>query len=120
MHHADRRERLLVGGRRGRVELEIRISSIDSHGALQAYVRRRVGFALGRFSPSIRRVAVRVTEVSAVHGGVDTECRIAVRLFRMGRIALIERAADLHAAIDRGIERLQRTVARRMGCDRSV
>ena len=102
------------------MELEIRISNIDSHGALQTYVRRRIGFALGRFSASIRRVTVRVTEVTASRGGVDTQCRIAVRLFRTGHIAVIERAPDLHAAIDRAIERLQRTVARRMDRDRSA
>lgn len=102
------------------MELEIRIGNIDSHIALQAYVRRRMGFALGRFSASIRRVTVRVTEVDAVRGDVDTECRIALRFFRAGRIVLIERAPDLHAAIDRGIERLQRTVARRMDGDRSA
>jgi putative sigma-54 modulation protein len=104
----------------GRVELEIRIASIDSQSALETYVRRRIRFALGRFSASIRRVTARVTEVDAVRGGVDADCRIALRLFRAGRIVLIERAPDLHAAIDRGIERLQRTVARRMYGDRSA
>ena len=102
------------------MELEIRISNVDSHGALQAYVRRRIGFAHGRFSASIRRITVRVTEVNAVRGGVDTQCRIAVRLFRTGHVAVIERAPDLHAAIDRAIERLQRTVARRIDGDRSA
>lgn len=102
------------------MELEIRIGNIDFHSALQAYVRRRIGFALGRFSASIRRVTVRVAEVDSVRGGVDTECRIALRLFRAGSIGVIERAPDLYAAIDRGIERLQRTVARRMGGDRSA
>ena len=102
------------------MELAIRIGNIDSRSAPQAYVRRRIGFALGRFSTSIRRVTIRITEVDAVRGGVDTECRIAVRLFRAGPIVVIERAPDLHAAIDCGIERLQRTVARRMDGDRSA
>ena len=83
-------------------------------------MRRRIGFALGRFSASIRRGTVRVTEMNALRGGVDTECRITVRLFRQGRIAVIERAPDLHATIDRSIERLQRAVARRRGGDRAV
>ena len=97
------------------MELKIRIGDIDSHGALRAYLRRRIGFAFGRFSASIRRVTVRVTEGKVVRGRVDTECRIAVQLIRTGRIVRIERAPDLHAAIDRSVEGLQRTIARRMG-----
>lgn len=102
------------------MELEIRIRDIDSDGALRAYVRRRVGFAVGRFSLSIRRATVRVTEGKAVHGRADTECRIAVRLIRAAPIVLIERGPDLHAAIDRCVERLQRTMARRISGDRWV
>lgn len=121
MHRADRKKKRSLGAvDGGDVELEIRISDIDSGGALRAYVRRRIGFALGRFSLSIRDVTVRVTEVKAARGHVATECRIAVRLIRTGRIVLIERAPDLHAAIDRGVERLQRRVARRTGSGRSV
>jgi ribosome-associated translation inhibitor RaiA len=96
------------------MELEIRIRDIDSDAALRTYLRRRIGFALGRFSPSIRRVSVRVREVKASRGGVCRECRIAVGLGRRGRIVLIERAPDLHAAIDRGVDRLGRAIARRM------
>ena len=102
------------------MELEIRIRDIDSHGALRAYVRRRIGFALGRFSLSIRHVTVRVTEGKAARGRVDTECRIAVRLIHSAPIVLVERGPDLHAAIDRGVERLQRTMARRISDERSA
>ena len=120
MHEADGKKRVLVAADGGGVKLEVRISDIDSHGAVRAYVRRRIGFALDRFSLSIHRVTVRVSEGKAVHGRVDTGCRLAVRLIRAAPIVLVERGPDLHAAIDRGVERLQRTMARRISGDRWV
>jgi len=101
------------------VELEIRIGDIDSDEALRAYLRRHIRFALGRFSRSIRRVTVRVTEGRVAGGRVEMECRIAVRLISEGRVDLIERAPTLQAALDGGIERLRRTMMRRIGGDRS-
>ena len=94
------------------MELEIRIGDIDADDALRKYVRRRIGFALGRFSLSLRRVTVRVSAVSAIGGGVDVECRIGVRLIRSGSIVLMERGPDVYAVIDRSIERLGRGLAR--------
>ena len=100
------------------MELEIRIGDIDADEALRRYVRRRVGFALGRFSLSLRRVTVRVSAVSAIRGGVDAECRIGVRLIRSGSIVLMERGPDVYAVIDRSIERLGRGLARHVDLGR--
>lgn len=52
--------------------------------------------------------------VNGTPGGVGTEVRITIGLLPAGRIVLIEQAPDLHAAIDCGVDRLARTVARRM------
>src|SRR5438094_7129754 len=118
MHQADRKKRLLVAVDGGGVELEIRIGDINADDALRRYVRRRIGFALGRFSPSLRRVTVRVSAVSAIRGGVDAECRIGVRLIRSGSIVLMERGPDVYAVIDRSIERLGRGLARHVDLGR--
>jgi ribosome-associated translation inhibitor RaiA len=100
------------------VELDIRIGDIDADDALRRYVRRRIGFALGRFSPSLRRVTTRVSAVSAIRGGVDAECRTGVRLIRSGSIVLMERGPDVYAMIDRNIERLGRGLARHVDLGR--
>ena len=94
------------------LELEIRMVDIDRVNALRAYLRRRVRFALGRFSPSVRRVTVRMANETAEDLG--TEVQITVALFSGGRIVLRERAADLHGAIDAAVNRLARTITRRI------
>ena len=101
------------------MRFDIQIGESDPEHALRTYVRRRVGFAIGRFSLSIRRVTVRVTWVNATRGGVDLECRITAELSRRSPIVLIERAPDIHAAIDRSVERLGRRLARRVDRGRS-
>lgn len=88
--------------------------------ALRAYLRRHLRFALGRFSGWIRRLTVRVAGVSRPRRGVEKECRIAVDLVPRGRIVLIERTPDLHVAVDRGLDRLGRAVARRVERGRPV
>ena len=94
------------------LELEIRMVEIDLVNALRVYLRRRIRFALGRFSPSVRRVTVRVA--GGAPEDVGTEVQITVALVSGGRIVLRERAADLHAAIDAAVNRLGRTITRRM------
>ena len=65
-----------------------------------------------------RRVRLRVSH--GIRGGVGTEVRITIGLLSSGRIVLIERAPDLHAAIDRVVDRLARTIVRRMDRSRST
>ena len=100
------------------MEVEIRMVDIDHVDALRAYLRRRVRFALGRFSRSVRRVTVRVASGTAEDVGAQVQ--ITVTLLSGQRILLIERAADLHAAIDAAVDRLARTITRRMERIRSM
>jgi ribosomal subunit interface protein len=104
--------------RRGQVELDILMVDVDHVDALRAYLERRIRFALARFSRSIRRVRLRVSH--GIRGGVGTEIRITIGLLSSERIVLIERAPDLHAAIDRVVDRLARTITRRMDRSRST
>lgn len=92
--------RLEVGGRR-----------LQGDG-LGEFVERRILFALSRFSPRIDLVAVRLTDTNGPRGGVDKECRIVVRLRPHGRLRVVERDGDMHAAIGRAAERMARAVAR--------
>jgi hypothetical protein len=87
---------------------------IDHVKALQTYFRRRVRFASAvqpLWPPRDGPVADRTREV--------WEGRITVALFSAVRIVLIERAPERHAAIDTAVDRLTRTIARRMDRGRS-
>lgn len=93
------------------MECEIRVVDVDPMDAFRAYLERRIRFALGRFSRSIRRVTVRVASTAETCG---SEITIAISLIPKGRVVIVERADDLHAAIDRGVEVVGRTTARRL------
>jgi ribosome-associated translation inhibitor RaiA len=100
------------------VELEIRMVDVDHVEALRTYLQRRIRFALGRVSRSIRRVTVRVAD--GTPGGLGVEVRITLDLLPAGRIVLIEQAPELHAAIDSAVDRLARAIARRMDRGRAM
>ena len=98
------------------MEFEARIVDVDPMDAFRAYLERRIRFALGRWSRSIRRATVRVTARGA---DGDPEVTITVSLIPNGRVVIVERAGDLHGAIDRGVEAVGRTMARRLERHRS-
>jgi ribosomal subunit interface protein len=81
---------------------------------LREYITRRLHFALGRFSPALERVSVRVGDVNGPRGGMDKQCHIRVELRASGGTPITAEVceADLYAAVDRATDRIGRTVAR--------
>ena len=81
---------------------------------LREYIDRRLHFALGRFSPVIDHVRVRVGDINGPRGGVDKHCLIVVKLRASGSnpIAVDDNDEDLRAAVTRASNRAGRTVAR--------
>jgi len=81
---------------------------------LREHVSRGLYFALGRFSPAISDVTVRVADINGPRGGVDKRCQIVVRLQLPGSSPVIIEETDelLSAAISHACERAGRTVAR--------
>jgi len=76
-------------------------------------LRRRLEFALGRFSARLRQVSARITDVNGPRGGIDKSCVITLRLERTGPPIVIEDIDDdPMVAIDRAADRAGRTVAR--------
>jgi ribosomal subunit interface protein len=92
----------------------IRGRHIQLTEALLAHVERRLRFALGRFGPKIRQVAVKLTDLNGPRGGLDKQCQIAVTLSPSGKVRAEATDADLHTAIDLVSERLERAVAREL------
>jgi hypothetical protein len=71
-------------------------------------------FALGRFSPRIRRVAVYLVDLNGPKGGVDKRCRLVARLLRSRVVTVEDRDGELTALIDRAADRLGRCVRREL------
>jgi putative sigma-54 modulation protein len=80
--------------------------------AILRHVETRVESALGRFSPWVVRVAVRLDDVNADRGGEDKRCSIVVSLRRRGAVVAEAIRTDLYVAVDEAAARIRRSVKR--------
>jgi|ERR1700687_5053726 len=103
------------------MNVDVRIQRADLKGALGTYIKRRLHFALGRFTGKLGRVSVRVEDVPGAGDVPDASCRIRVELLPIAR-TLRQEAVDrnLYIAIDLAIERIARTFERELDWVRSL
>ena len=96
--------------------MEIRTtgSGIDVDSALDAYVRRSIRFALGRFSSRVERVSVVLSHENGPDGGMVKTCCFRVRLLGLPTVAIEQADFDVRAAVDRAADRIGRAVAIRL------
>lgn len=94
------------------MRIEIRVSG-NVPEEVPALLRKRLEFALGRFSPRIQRVRASLKDLNGPRGGVDKQCLVDVRLRHERRPIVIEDVdADPMVASGRAAERAGRAVAR--------
>ena len=96
------------------MRLVIRPRKLDLHESLRESLEMRLRFALSRFSPRIRDVAVTLEDTNGPRGGVDKRCRVVVRLAPRGTVAIDETEADFETAIAHAAERAGRAVGREL------
>ena len=82
--------------------------------ALLAHVERRLRLILTQFGQRIKQVAVRLTELHAQHRGLDKQCKVKATLFPSGNVMVTAVDPNLHTAIDRAADRLERSVTREL------
>jgi len=92
------------------MQISIHSYHADLLGALQAYVDRRLRFALSRFGARVGQVTVRIGKV----GPARMSCRISTEIRPFGQLAVKEVDPDLFAAIDRATGRLSRVFGREL------
>jgi hypothetical protein len=78
----------------------------------RAYIRRKLGMKLGKFSTSIERVSVRVKDVNGPRGGVDQVCRMKVVLSGLPSAVFESKAASRRVAVDAALAGTERAVRR--------
>jgi hypothetical protein len=88
----------------------IRVDGVRLDEDDRAYIRRRLGEKLGKYSSSIERVTVRVRDVNGPRGGVDLMCRIKVVLSGLPSIVVEHQAALLKPALTRALTGVERAV----------
>jgi ribosomal subunit interface protein len=96
--------------------MEIRTigSGIDVDSALDAYVKRRIHFALGRFSSRVERVSVVLSNEDAPNGGMRKTCHFRVQLLGLPSVTIKEVDFDVYSAIDRAVNRIGCALAIRL------
>jgi putative sigma-54 modulation protein len=82
--------------------------------ALLAHVESRLRLAMSRFGQKIRQAAVQLKNLNGPHGRFDKQCKVTVTLFPSGKVIVKAVDADLHTAIDRAADRLERSVMRKL------
>lgn len=92
---------------------------IEINSALKAYTRRRIDFALSRFSTRTGHIRVVVTNKSGPFGGFEKSCRIRVQLPGDTTVAVSSLDENHHVAIAHASHQIHSMVARRIEMDRT-
>jgi putative sigma-54 modulation protein len=88
--------------------------------AERAFIRQRLGFALGKFALRVRRVEVHLVDVSGPKGAPTCACRVSTLLDNAQDVYVEVQARSARAAIDTSIDRTERAVRRGLQRSRQV
>lgn len=96
------------------MHIDIRAQGFELSPALREHAERRLGFALSWATYDVRKVAVRLYDINGPRGGEDKCCRIQIPLPGGSDIVIEDTESDLYAAINRAVDRAERSLARRL------
>jgi ribosome-associated translation inhibitor RaiA len=93
------------------MKVSILLKDLIVSSALRQQVEDRIRLVLSRFAPLIRDLTVTVNDENGPRGGIDTSCRLVLRL-RGGTVVVNERANAVMTAVGQAADRAARAVAR--------
>lgn len=96
------------------MRIDIHTSGFELTDGLREHTERRLQFALSWATYDVRKVVVRLSDINGPRGGEDKRCNILIPLTRSADIVIENTEDDLYVAIDRAVERAERTLARRL------
>ena len=96
------------------MRIDIHTNGFELTDGLREHTVRRLQFALSWASYDVRKVIVRLSDINGPRGGNDKRCSIQIPLPRTADIVIEDTEADLYVAIDRAVDRAERSVARRL------
>lgn len=94
------------------IHVTIESRGVELNDARRLAIRRMVAGALRRFAPRVRSIRVWLEDVNGPRGGVDTRCRIEIRMRPQGTITASGLATDEHAAVANAALRARQLVSR--------
>lgn len=96
------------------MQLDIQSRGFSLTDALFGYAQRRLLFALSYCSGHVNRVVIRLSDINGPRGGADKRCHIQVVLAGIPDVVVEDTEVNLYDAIDRAIDRVRRTVNRKV------
>ena len=97
------------------IEILVRGARSESTDALREYARRRLSFAVRRFTRHVRLVTVRLVDENGPRRGVDSRCSITADLVGGGQLFVEDTAAWPFAAMTLAAGRLSEALRRDVG-----
>ena len=85
---------------------------------LRDLVRRRAGFAMGRFAGAIREVSLVLAESGEAACHERIRCSVRVGLARGNGVRVVRTGGDVSTAVDAALERTARAVQRKLELER--
>ncbi len=99
---------------------EIRFHGLRYSAALHKFALLLIDARLRRFTPSVKRVIVRISDLNGPKGGPDKRCRIVVLGPRLGTATVQSRSEDAYGAVRAGIARAAHVVFRKLARARTA
>lgn len=94
------------------MNLEIHMRNLELNDEMRSFVDRRIEYALGRFSPAVKSVNIRVGDDNGPRGGIDKHCRIVVHLERRDDVVVDQRGETYYGTVATAIDRVENAVSR--------
>jgi len=102
------------------MRLQVTSHHIDLSEELKDFVRRRVHFALGRFSGRIKAVSIRLADVNGPRNGVNNRCDIRISAGPGGSVIIREGRENIYSALAHALDRAAQAVQRKLSLQRAV
>ena len=96
------------------MRIDIQANGFELTDALRQHAERRLQFALSWAGNDVRRIVVRLSDINGPRGGKDKRCTIQIPIPRAQDVLIEDTESDLYVAIDRAVDRAERTLARKL------
>jgi ribosomal subunit interface protein len=96
------------------MQIDIQARGFKLTDGLREHTKRRLQFALSWAVYDVRKVIVRLSDINGPRGGNDKRCYIQIPVHGRPDVVIDDVESDLYVAIDRAVDRIERSVARRL------
>lgn len=96
------------------MRIDIQANDFELTDALREHTERRLQFALSWAGNDVRKIVVRLSDINGPRGGKDKRCAIQIPMPRAQDVLIEDTESDMYVAIDRAVDRAERTLARKL------